>query len=365
MKKIKNFILALIGAGVLFTKKVLETFKNCSKAVRIIIIALLCLYAAHLVTKRVRRVIYRNFGRYEWRDERICGNIWIHEFHDDKIRLYDESTGKYTTPKLNWISDISDNDSIVVYALPKKRGYLNVHTGEIVIEAKEYQKAWIFSEGLAAVVKDGMIGFINRNNEVVIPFKFPLPKYDDEDISYVFHDGYCVMTDINGRVGLIDKKGEWVVEPEYEYILSPVNGYREVYDGLYGVLGPDLKPYKPAIYEYVNVDIDETITLAKDGRMWMEDLNGNVIVPFMYDFSDYLEYPEDIYCTEEACYVLSEFSEYYIGNKVGIMNRVTGMPITDAIYDEVNMISSCVFEVTLSNSFDRTVLDLEGNVIIP
>jgi hypothetical protein len=47
------------------------------------------------------------------------------------------------------------------------------------------------------------------------------------------------------------------------------------------------------------------------------------------------------------------------------MNRVTGMPITDAIYDEVNMISSCVFEVTLSNSFDRTVLDLEGNVIIP
>jgi hypothetical protein len=47
------------------------------------------------------------------------------------------------------------------------------------------------------------------------------------------------------------------------------------------------------------------------------------------------------------------------------MNRVTGMPITDAIYDEVTMISSCVFEVTLSNSFDRTVLDLEGNVIIP
>ena len=315
MKKIKNFILALIGAGVLFTKKVLETFKNCSKAVRIIIIALLCLYAAHLVTKRVRRVIYRNFGRYEWLDERICGNIWIHEFHDDKIRLYDESTGKYTTPKLNWISDISDNDSIVVYALPKKRGYLNVHTGEIVIEAKEYQKAWIFSEGLAAVVKDGMIGFINRNNEVVIPFKFPLPKYDDEDISYVFHDGYCVMTDINGRVGLIDKKGEWVVEPEYEYILSPINGYREVYDGLSGVLAPDLKPYKPAIYEYVNVDIDKTVTLAKDGRMWMEDLNGNVIVPFMYDFSDYLEYPEDIYCTEEACYVLSEFSEYYMVTK--------------------------------------------------
>ena len=47
------------------------------------------------------------------------------------------------------------------------------------------------------------------------------------------------------------------------------------------------------------------------------------------------------------------------------MNRVTGMPITDAIYDEVKMISSCVFEVTLSNNFDRTVLDLKGNVIFP
>lgn len=363
MKKIKNFILALIGAGVLFIEKVMGIFRKCSKAVRISIITLLCLYATLIITRKVYRIIDRNFGRYEWCDEHICGSIWKHKFNNNKIRLYNKSTGKYTTPKINWISDVSDNDSIVVYALPNKRGYLNVHTGEITIEADEYQKAWIFSEGLAAVVKDGMIGFINRNNEVVIPFKFALPKYDRDEINYIFRSGYCVMTDVNGKLGLIDKTGNWVLEPGYDYISSPRNGYREVYDGLYGILGPDLKPYKPTIYDNIYINLDGTVNLSKDGKMWMEDFDGNVIIPFMYDYSFYLEYPEKCYSNEEEYYVLSDYAVYHIDNKVGIMNRKTGKPLTKALYDAVNMISKDIFEVQLPNSFKWIVLDLEGNYI--
>lgn len=140
---------------------------------------------------------------------------------------------------MKWDED--REDSLAVYALPNRRGYINVNTGRIVIdaEANDYQKAWLFSEGLAAVMKEGKIGFINARNEVVIPFQY---DYSDEcrmyDFGYLFHNGYCAMTNAEGDLGLIDRSGNWVVEPAYDQIwASHESGFRIVVDdGKYGVL---------------------------------------------------------------------------------------------------------------------------------
>ncbi len=149
-----------------------------------------------------------NYGKSYWGEKVLSKSIEAHYFMDGKYRVYNRCLGEHTTPKLNWVSDASDNDSLAVYAVPYKRGYINVNTGRIVIdaEANNYCKAWVFSEGLAAVMKEDKIGFINANNEVVIPFQF---DYSDEcrmyDFGYLFHNGYCIMT--NGNLGLIDKSG--------------------------------------------------------------------------------------------------------------------------------------------------------------
>ncbi|MBQ8695615.1 MAG: WG repeat-containing protein, partial [Bacteroidaceae bacterium] len=68
------------------------------------------------------------------------------------------------TPKIDWVR--YGSDSIAVYALNGKRGFLNRYTGEIIIDAEKnrYSKAWVFSEGVAAVMKDEMIGFIDPDN---------------------------------------------------------------------------------------------------------------------------------------------------------------------------------------------------------
>ena len=100
-------------------------------------------------------------------------------------------------------------------------------------------KGWVFSEGLAAVMKDGKIGFINTENEVVIPFQF---DYTDKcriwDFSYLFHDGYCIMTNKDGDLGLIDTTGKWIVEPAYDEIWAPhKSSYRIIVDNSkHGVL---------------------------------------------------------------------------------------------------------------------------------
>ena len=118
------------------------------------------------------------YGRWYWKDNYLSKNVAVHGFRNDKVRVYNYCTSKYTTPKVNWIADSPANDSLTVYAIPNKRGYINIKNGEIAIdaEANSYRRAWLFSDGLIAVIKDGKIGFINAENEVVIPFQF---EYSD------------------------------------------------------------------------------------------------------------------------------------------------------------------------------------------
>ena len=63
---------------------------------------------------------------------------------------------RIVSPHINYfvLSDVKENDSLAVYMQYGKRGYLDVRSGEFVISARknDYTKAWIFSEGLAAVM---------------------------------------------------------------------------------------------------------------------------------------------------------------------------------------------------------------------
>ena len=106
-------------------------------------------------------------------------------------------------------------DSIGIFEKEGKRGFYNLNTNKVLVPAT-YTHAWFFSEGLAAVEKDGKIGFINMKGAVVIPHQFVHRTNDRPDI--VFKDGRCVMANGNGQIGVIDKKGQWVVKPQYEKV---------------------------------------------------------------------------------------------------------------------------------------------------
>jgi len=58
---------------------------------------------------------------------------------------------------------------------------------------RDYELVWDFSEGYAAVAKDGKIGFIDKSGKVVIPLKW---EYKDEYIRLYklkFEDGRCLI----------------------------------------------------------------------------------------------------------------------------------------------------------------------------
>ena len=106
-------------------------------------------------------------------------------------------------------------DSIGIFEKDGKQGFYNLNTDKVLVAAT-YTHAWFFSEGLAAVEKDGKIGFINMKGALVIPHQF-IHRTNDHPNIY-FESGLCVMANGNGQIGVIDRKGEWVVKPEYEKV---------------------------------------------------------------------------------------------------------------------------------------------------
>ena len=302
-------------------------------------------------------------GRDYW-DRTLSDHITLRSFADNKWRVYDNKANKYTTDRINWL--VEGLDSLAVYAQSGKRGYINVHTGRIAIDASanEYSRAWIFSEGVAAVEKDGMIGFINAQNEVVIPFQFEgTSKCSMIDLGYAFHNGLCVMTNANGDLGLIDTAGRWAVEPTYDEIWSPqASGYRiAIKDGRYGVLDSEGVLAIPIKYCHIRITSDGFV-LTKDGAKWQEDFAGNTVIPFMFDNTTHLNYPIDTDEYGDVCYALSDYLKYEVQGRYGIMNRLTGEPITPALYSTINMLSAHLFEVQEYCDFDWYLIDAMGNV---
>ena len=357
---------AIVAFGRLAWRTIRNWWKKRSKWLRLSIATILILIPVGFVAL-VGYALYEDaYGRDYW-DRKLSENVTLRSFSDNKWRVYNKQTGEYTTEKINWVSEAPETDSLAVYALPGKRGYININTGHIIIdaEANDYSKAWVFSEGLAAVMKDGKIGFINANNEVVIPFQF---DYTDKcrmyDFGYLFHNGYCIMTNTDGDLGLIDKSGNWVVEPTYDEIWAPhESGYRIIVDNSkHGVLDSRGNVVYPAEYGYVDV-LSDGFILTKGGKKWQVDFKGNTVQPFMFDGTYYLNYPIGYNECGDIQYAFADYAKYEIMNRYGIMNRITGKPITLALYSDINMLSKDLFEVQDPESFDWYLVDTQGNVV--
>lgn len=359
-------VTTLIAAGRLAWRTISQWFTNSKLWYRLI--ATIGLIFAVGVVGIIFLAYYENtYGKCSWGTTVLSDNIELHKFNDHKWRLYDCRTERYISPRWSWVVEPPKGDSLAVYATKGKRGYINVNNGSIVIDAEKnnYSKAWLFSEGLAAVVKEGKIGFINAQNEVVIPFQFDYSnKCSMRDCGFLFHDGYCIMTDAEGMLGLIDRQGNWVIEARYDEIWVPNNGYRIVIDdGKFGILDSNLATRFPAEYGYINIDSDG-FTLTASGKQWKIDFEGNVLIPFLCDGTYPLLYPYDYNNqTCETMYAMSDYVKYEVLNSFGIMNRLTGKVITPAIYFDIEMISADMFQVQLSGSYSYYIIDREGKIV--
>lgn len=252
---------------------------------------------------------------------------------DGKVSIKNTATGKVTIKdiKLDWTTS-SPNDSLSVYCTEGKRGYYNAYTGEIAIPA-QYRRAWVFSEGLAAVQKNGMIGFIDHKGHTVIDFKYP---YHGNPLSeFTFKHGHCVAADTTGKCGVINKQGEWIIKPEYDNVSA---------------------------YE-------EYAIVSKAGVRMQVGYDGKVLNSFVLDDIDRLTYTvQERYENREGEieYLDKEIDtglfSYRVGGRCGLMDANCHR-LTEPLYKSITAVDKNMFRATLIDYYSEVILNAKGEVM--
>ena len=251
------------------------------------------------------------------------GNISIKNTETGKITLSDIS--------LDWTQS-SGRDSLGVFCSEDKRGYYNMYTGEIAIPA-QYRRAWVFSEGLAAVQKNGMIGFIDHKGNTVIGFDYP---YHGNPLSeFIFKDGHCVVADTLGKCGVIDKTGAWLIRPEYESVVA----------------------------------FKDFAIVSREGVRLQVGYDGKVINSFVLDSISPLEYEEVIYYENREGEMSSlrksvrtGFFSYRVGGRCGLMDS-NCKRLTEPLFSTIIAESKTMFRGVLPDRFSEVILNDKGEVM--
>jgi hypothetical protein len=295
----------------------------------------------------------------QWRErERIENSpTYLHNYRNQYVSpyviyhdgfpgyLYNTILGRRTATGIKWVCDSSDGDSLSVFCTNKeepKRGYFNRYTGEVVVPA-QFDKAWIFSEGVACVLDKGVLYFIDHKGHSLMDKVFPFtPCIND----YCFHRGLCSMKGDNNLIGLVDKQGNWVVDPSYYEMYYDKKGFWIIRDREwnYGLLDAQGKMLLPMEYSHIYINHDESCIRAQrlDHSIQVFDFDGNIINSCDYDGIDKIRYAIDEYdecgssnpalvkCLKYYVYV---YDDYYYG----LMDK-KGNILTPPSYTEITAI---------------------------
>jgi hypothetical protein len=277
--------------------------------------------------------------------------------------IYNTVTREKTIIGVQWICK-SDDDSLTFYCKENKRGYFNMFTGEPVIPAK-YEKAWVFSDGVAWVMDKGELHLIGHDGKDVINETFP---YSERIDSYCFHNGLCPLTNRDGLVGFINKRGEWVIEPQYHYANYNEHGCWMAYDreDRYGMIGLDGQVLIPFEFDYMCSESYNDYVYVRDfdhvdqvydyeGHL-VNDFNIQSVYNMEYESDEIISQYDEIIRKEESAncnqYVSSDY--HY-----GLIDK-SGNIITKPLYRNITAIAKDRY--LCSNDMGTVILNDKGQV---
>jgi hypothetical protein len=233
----------------------------------------------------------------------------------------------------------------------KKYGFIDKE-GQVQIPF-DYDYAICFKEGLAAVGKDKKIGYITKDGKTAIPFEY--------EGGSNFRDGLAGVVK-NGKLGYIDREGNIVIDFIYDNVmrigyasdgLIPVELNKKW--GYIDVIGTVKIPFE---FNQINPFHAGRAYVSLDGdHFGFIDINGDVIVPLIYQYTD-----NDPYKAEQIDIFLecSIFSIDYAYANIGIKTVAYGWNIPlrerDRFFGGYAMVKK-----------DRKYgfIDTKGNVVVP
>lgn len=260
-----------------------------------------------------------------------------------------------------------------------KYGFVD-RKGNVVIPF-DYSAGLEFSEGLAAVKKDGKWGYIDKTGKEIIPYIFDNAKSFSEGLAPVeidrlwgyidktgelvlpqkyfdnargFSEGLAAVNRYYFTVGFIDKTGKEIVEPKYKYyIWGFKDGLACVRNDKYGLIDNTGKEIAPLEYDYIREFSEGLVAVEKDGKWGYLDKTGKVKIPIIY---------------ESVGAAFSEgLTDFRVNNLVGYMDK-TGKVIIPPKYNIAGNFSeglAAVFIGDYNNGYKCGYIDRTGKLIVP
>jgi len=220
-------------------------------------------------------------------------------------------------------SDAEHIDAPYDYQLKKEKGkygYVNYKGDTIPCRYENARDT--FSEGLAAVVLNHRIGFINKSGAVEIPFVFEYTEFDFNFYQYGlarFSEGLCAMTK-HGKFGYINKAGETVIP----YVYDDANCFRH---------------NRAVVYK----------NFGNRQKAALIDNKGNLVIPFKYDYIA-------IHSGEPPIlFVMTD-------NKWGLCS-LQGDVLTECIFDDLYFYAEGLVQVKKGGR--QGIIDNKGRTVIP
>jgi len=187
------------------------------------------------------------------------------------------------------ISQIVLSQRVALVRDDGKFGYIK-EDGSWFIEPG-YEKAGNFSDGMAAVFGEGKWGYIDSNNQLVIDYQFDKVKGFNSGIAVVSKDKRWFYIDKTGNeittmpasdkvydfkkgyafikrgedVGIINAKGDVIIEPAYKKIFPVTGGYAKVQKGdLFGLVDKAGKVVLEPVYQDIGEYSNGVLKAKKD-----------------------------------------------------------------------------------------------------
>jgi len=151
---------------------------------------------------------------YDYVDDCVCGLSKVSK--DGKIGYADKQGVEVIKAQYN--DGLTFNEGYTAVKKDTKWLYFD-STGKAITGAV-FDEALSFNNGLAAVARNNRYGFINIAGEVVIPFEF--------SNAHTFSEGLAPAANTKGFWGYIDLKGNWAINPMYDFTDCFTNGEARV-----------------------------------------------------------------------------------------------------------------------------------------
>lgn len=298
----------------------------------------------------------------EYYDGRVSPHYKYHNngYNGGSSYIYDAKTGKKIYKGLDWVAVPESGDSLMVIAKDGKRAYINRFTMETVIPFK-YDAAWSFYEGVAAVCEGDSIHYIDHTGKPINNIKF---LRDKKYGNYAYHGNYAAIP-VGDKYGLIDKAGNWVFPPHYDYLsIGRRNLWYISHNGKMGVIGTNGGMIVPCNYKDITINSESgiTVTLADNVRQLL-DYEGNLIDDFVFEESYFLSYNMDEFDKEgNQKQGVADMLKYSSGYYYGLMTK-TGIPVTKPIYTDIQCVIPGVYQCEIPGTGEYIMIDGKGKRI--